>query len=87
MLETAWDENLAHAAVVLQPATRRFVYARKHGRVGGAGVIRLRITPTVRGQRLVHHHTYTVTLRLWVSYTPAGGVFAKHGFYGFHLPE
>lgn len=87
VLETAWDDNLAHAAVVLQPATRRFVYARKHARVGGAGVIRLRITPTVRGQRLVHHHTYRVTLRLWVSYTPTGGVFAKHGFYGLHLPK
>ena len=29
VLETAWNNNLAHAAI-LQPAPRRFVFARAH---------------------------------------------------------
>ena len=28
-----------------------------------------------------------VTLRLWVSYTPTGGVYRTQGFYGLHLPK
>ena len=30
VLETAWNDNIAHAAVQLQPAPRRFVFARLH---------------------------------------------------------
>jgi hypothetical protein len=46
----------------------------------------LRVTPNSRGRLLVHHHTYRVTLRLWVSYTPTGGTHRSIGFYNLHLP-
>jgi DNA-binding beta-propeller fold protein YncE len=87
VLETAWNDNLAVAAVVLQPAPGRFVVARLHRTAPQSATFRLRATPNARGTRLVHHHTYRVTLRLWVSYTPTGGTYSKQGFYGLHLPR
>jgi YVTN family beta-propeller protein len=86
VLETAWNDNLAHAAVLLQPAPRRFVFARAHRAAHQAGTLHVRVTPNARGKRLVHHHTYRVTLRLWATYTPTGGKYRKQGFYGLHLP-
>jgi hypothetical protein len=85
VLETAWNDNLAHAAILLQPAPRRFVFARAHKSALRAETLHFRITPNARGKRLVHHHTYRVTLRLWVSYTPTGGRYRKQGFYGLYL--
>ena len=87
VLETAWKNNLARAAVLLQPAARRFVIARDRKAASNATTLKLRVTPNKHGKRLVRHHTYRVTLRLWVSYTPAGGSFRKQGFYGLHLPR
>jgi uncharacterized repeat protein (TIGR01451 family) len=87
VLETAWKGNLARTAVRLQPARRRFVFARQHRAARRATKLRLRVTPNARGKLLVHHHTYRVTLRLWVSYTPTGGHSRKQGFYGLHLPK
>ena len=87
VLETAWKDNLASAAVLLQPAARRFVIARHHKTASHATTLRLRVIPNKRGKRLVRQHTYRVTLRLWVSYTPTGGRFRKQGFYGLHLPR
>jgi MBG domain (YGX type)/Glycine rich protein len=88
VLETAWDDNLAHAAVLLAPAARRFVFARAHRTAQQATTLHLRVKPNARGRRLVHHHTYRVTLRLWVSYTPTGGgAYGSIGFYGLHLPK
>ena len=87
VLETAWNDNLARAAIVLQPASRRFVFARQHRTVLRADTLHLRVTPNKRGERLVHHRTYRVTLRLWVTYTPAGGSYRKQGFHGLHLPK
>jgi hypothetical protein len=87
VLETAWNDNLARTAVLLGPAPRRFVVARQHKRTSGASTLHLRVLPNKRGKRLVRHHTYRVTLRLWVSYTPKGGRFRKQGFYGLHLPR
>jgi PKD domain len=87
VLETAWNNNLASAAVLLAPAPRRFVVARVRKTARRATTLTLRVTPNKRGQRLVRHHTYRVTLRLWVSYTPNGGRFRKRGFYGLHLPR
>ncbi len=87
MLETAWKDNLARVAVLLAPAPRRFVYARAHRRVARPGTIRLRVTPDPIGNRLVHHHTYRVTLRLWVTYTPTGGTQRSIGYYDLHLPR
>lgn len=86
VLETAWSDNLAHSAVVLQPAANRFVYARKHANIRG-GAVHVRVRPNARGHRLVHHHTYRVVLRLWVTYTPTGGEYRSIGFYGLHLPK
>jgi Bacterial Ig-like domain (group 3) len=86
VLETAWNDNVARVAV-LQPAKNRFVYARRHVAATGAGTLTLRITPNARGKRLVRHHTYHAVLRLWVTYTPAGGNQRSVGFYGLHLPK
>jgi YVTN family beta-propeller protein len=87
VLETAWKDNLASAAVLLQPAARRFIVARQHTTASHAPTLKLRVTPNKHGKRLVRHHTYRVTLRLWVSYTPTGGRFRKQGFHGLHLPR
>jgi WD40 repeat protein len=87
VLETAWNDNLARAAVLLQPAPGRFVFARAHRAAHQAGTLHVRVIPNARGKRLVHHHAYRVTLRLWVSYTPTGGKHQKQGFYGLHLPK
>ncbi|HEY1714618.1 MAG TPA: Ig-like domain repeat protein [Solirubrobacteraceae bacterium] len=85
VLETVWTDNLAHTAVVLRPAKRRVVFARtlKHAR--RATTLAIRVSPNRRGTRLVHHHRYRVTLRLWVTFTPTGGKYRKQGFYGLHL--
>ena len=86
VLETAWKDNSARIAVLLQPAPRRFVYAR--GKTAArAATLRFRIKPNRRGRKLVRHHRYRVTLRLWVSYTPTGANFRKQAFYGLRLPK
>ena len=87
VLETAWKNNLATTAVLLQPATRRFVIARRHTTAPDATTLKLRVRPNKQGKRLIRRHAYRVTLRLWVSYTPTGGRFRKQGFYGLHLPR
>jgi hypothetical protein len=85
VLETAWNDNLAQAAFMLQPAKRRFVYARVHRTAGHGGTVKMKLGLNPRGRRLVAHHRYRVTLRLWVSYTPIDGVPRSVGFYGLHL--
>jgi hypothetical protein len=72
VLESAWDDNLAGLATALQPARHRFVFARGHEDARSAGTLRISISPNARGHRLVQHHAYPVTLRLWVTYTPTG---------------
>jgi 6-phosphogluconolactonase (cycloisomerase 2 family) len=86
IMETAWDDNLATIAVLLQPAPRRLVFARAHAMPQHAGTLRIVVTPNARGRQLVAHHTYRVTLRLWISYTPTGGRQRNIGYYGLHLP-
>ena len=85
VLETAWNDNLARAAIVLNPAPRRFVYARKHTTVRRAGTVKITVGLDARARRLVAHHRYPVTLRLWVSYTPTAGNPRSIGFHGLHL--
>jgi hypothetical protein len=85
VLETAWLDNFAHLATVLEPAPARFVYARRHLVVSGAGAIRVIVRPNQRGMKLVAYHGYQVVLRLWVSYTPTGGKQRNIGFYGLHV--
>jgi hypothetical protein len=93
ILVTAWKDNFAPAAdprppkpVLLQPAIGRFVFARAHAIAKRATTLHILVTPNARGRLLVRHHRYRVTLRLWVSYTPAGGHPGKIGYYGLHLP-
>ena len=86
IMETAWDDNLATIAVLLQPAPRRLVFARAHAMPQHAGTLQIIVKPNARGRKLVAHHTYRVTLRLWISYTPTGGRQRNIGYYGLHLP-
>ena len=86
VLETAWDDNLADAALRLGPAPMRFVSARARRSLRTAGTFRITVALGRRGRQLLAHHSYRVTLRLWVTYTPVGGVYRKYGFLGLHLP-
>jgi hypothetical protein len=61
-------------------------FARAHKTATGRGKLVILVKPNARGRRLVKHHTYPVTLRLWVSYTPTGGRQRNIGYYGLHLP-
>ena len=81
VLETAWRDNLARSAVLLHPAARRFVFARKHLQVAAGGAMRVTVVPNQRGRRLIARHRYTVVLRLWVSFTPANGTQRNIGVY------
>jgi hypothetical protein len=85
VLETASKSNLARAAVLLQPARGRFVFARKRIAAPHHGTLHIRVTPNAGGRRLVRHHTHRVTLRLWIVYTPSGGRPRVIGLYGIHL--
>lgn len=84
VLETAWLSNFAHTATLLYPAPR-FVFARKHLQVSGAGAIVVTVTPNRRGKKLIAHHRYPVVIRLWVSHTPANGTQRNLGLYGLHI--
>jgi hypothetical protein len=84
VLETAWDDNLAHTAIALQPAARRFATARTTRPIAGARTVSLRVAPNAKGRRLIRHHRYAVVLRLWVSFTPIAGTLRTLGFRGLH---
>jgi hypothetical protein len=71
---------------VLQPALGRFVFARAHARATKASTLRILVTPNAQGRRLVAHHRYHVTLRVWISFTPNGGRHRNIGIYGIKLP-
>jgi hypothetical protein len=87
VLETAWKDNASPTnqiarPAVLQSAPRRFVFAR--AQTTGKGLIRVVVRPNVRGRRLISHHRFRVTLRLWVTYSPVGGRPRSAGIYGLH---
>jgi hypothetical protein len=86
ILVTAWTDNLAHAVRLLNPAPGRFVFARATATANHATTLRIPVYPNAKGRRLVKHHRYRVTLRLWVTYTPTGGRQRDIGYYGLHLP-
>lgn len=86
VMVTAWNDNLASIATLLQPAKHRFVFARAHADAVEGGRIEMLVEPNARGRLLVSHHRYRITLRLWVSYTPRGGRQHNIGYYGVHLP-
>lgn len=86
ILETAWNNDLAHTTALLQPSRGQFVFARAHASASRTGTLRILVKPDARGRLLVAHHTYRVTLRLWISYTPEGGLRRNIPLYGLHLP-
>jgi WD40-like Beta Propeller Repeat len=86
VLETAWDDNLASAAVLLKPAPHRFVFARAHAHAVRRGTLTVTVTPNKQGRMLIAEPRYRVVLRLWVSYTPDGGRYRTIGYLGLHLP-
>jgi hypothetical protein len=85
VMETAWKSNEASAAV-LEPAKRRFVFARAHVGFHRRGSLHFVVHPNARGARLVAHHTYPVVIRLWFTYTPPKGKGDSFGLYGVHVP-
>jgi FG-GAP repeat len=85
VLETAWLDNFAQAATLLQPAPGRFVFARKHLNITRARAMTVTVRPGKRGRKLIADHRYAVVIRLWVTYTPVHGVQRKIGFYGIHV--
>ena len=90
VLETAWFSNKAKSpddaqATLLQPATGRFVFARARFKVRRAGAMQAVVPPNAHGRRLIHHHTYRVTTRLWLTFTPSGGRSRSKGIYGLHF--
>jgi 6-phosphogluconolactonase (cycloisomerase 2 family) len=86
VLITAWNNNLAHATRLLNPAPGRFVFARAKATATGTAGLRIPVYPNGKGRSLVQHHTYRITLRLWVTYTPKHGQSRSIGYYGLHLP-
>jgi hypothetical protein len=86
IMVTAWKDNLSRFARVLQPAPGRFVFARAHAVAARRMTSRIVVRPNAKGRRLVRHHRYRVTLRLWVTYTPRHGLPRSIGYYGLHLP-
>jgi len=86
ILVTAWKDNFAHIAGLLQPAPGRFVFARAHATTSAAKTIEIVVRPNAKGRRLINHPRYRVTLRLWITYTPTGGKPRSIGYYGLHLP-
>ncbi|MDQ6778793.1 MAG: Ig-like domain-containing protein, partial [Actinomycetota bacterium] len=88
VLETAWKGNIvAGAASLLQPSPGRFVFARKHIDVSGAGTVHVVVKPGHRGRVLIAHPRFPIVIRLWVSYTPTGGFKRSKGSFGLHVPR
>jgi hypothetical protein len=85
VMEVARLANFARAAVLLQPARGRFVFARKHLIIRRAGVISVTVLPNKRGKLLVAHHRVPVVIRLWVSYTPTNGNQRNIGIFGVRI--
>jgi hypothetical protein len=81
VFESAWNNNVAIAASLIRPAPHRFVFARKHLTARRSGTIHVTALPNSRGHDLVHNHRF-VWIRLWVSYTPTGGL-QRHHFVAF----
>jgi hypothetical protein len=86
ILITAWKDNFAGAARLLNPAPGRFVFARAHAKARRAGTLTVVVAPGARGRQLIAHPRYQITLRLWISYTPTHGRQRDIGYYGLHLP-
>jgi hypothetical protein len=85
VLETARRPNGAHASRLLQPGRGRLAFARKRLSLSSATTSMVTVHPSQRGRQLVAHHQRGVTIRLWVSYTPANGRQRNIGIYPVHI--
>ena len=56
------------------------VFARAHAVAPSKMTLRLRVRPNAKGRQLVKDHRYSVTLRLWVTYTPTHGLPRSIGY-------
>jgi hypothetical protein len=83
-LETAWDDNFAHAGAALQPAAGRFVFVRRALDMSVSRTEHLVVIPGAAGRRLLRHQRYAVTLRLWATFTALHGRACSAAFYGLH---
>jgi len=84
VLGTAWNDNLATTASLLQPAAERFTFARHHQMAQRRGTILVTVGANANGLRLIEHYRYRVVIRLAVSYTPSGGTQRNMIKYGLH---
>jgi len=86
VLETAWKDNIASTASPLGFSSSRFAFARKRIVVHRSGTIHVSVKPGKPGLELIVHHSYPALVRLWVSYTPTGGLQRNKGWFGLHFP-
>lgn len=84
VLVTAWQDNVASVARVLNPAAGRFVVARDGATAHKPETLTFHIRPNARGRGLLAHPTYHPTLRVWVSYIPVYANQTDTGFYNLH---
>jgi hypothetical protein len=84
VLETAWNDNLAISAGLLQPAAGRFTFARYAQKARHHGTMLVTVLANARGRVLIQHFRYRVVARLAVSYTPSGGTQRDQVKYGLH---
>ena len=73
VIETVVGDNVAIAKRIYR-APKGLVFARAHATVTQAGKLDIRVLLTKRGRWIMEHNAYQITLRLWITYTPRGGI-------------
>ena len=86
VFESAWKNNVAIASL-LKPSAHRFTFARLHLTANGARTIDVTVNPNAGGRKLVKQHRGTVKVRVWVGYTPTGGLERNHYVGALHIPR
>jgi hypothetical protein len=85
VLETEWRDNLRAGVAALQPAPRRIALSRLRFHARHGGTVPVSVTLNSVGRRLLKSHRYRVQVRLWVSFTPTGGLTHSEGIVGIKL--
>jgi hypothetical protein len=86
VMVTASNRSLVTAATLRHHASGRFVFARAHATAHRATTLHIRVTPNARGRLLLNHHRHQPTLRLTITYTPAGGRPHRIRYHSIPLP-